>query len=56
MSGAHVPYDDFAEIYDVWCESAPIARENQGFYVRQLMVIVPSGLTLRMRLLRVSPM
>lgn len=34
---AGVPYDDFAEIYDVWSESAPIARANQGFYVRQLV-------------------
>lgn len=33
---AGVPYDDFAEIYDVWSDSAPIARKNQGFYVRQL--------------------
>ena len=36
MSG-QVPYDDFAEIYDVWCGSTPITRENQGFYVRQLV-------------------
>lgn len=34
---ARVPYDDFAEIYDVWSESAPITRANQGFYVRQLV-------------------
>lgn len=36
MNSGHVPYDDFADIYDVWCESASIARENQPFYVRQL--------------------
>lgn len=34
---ARVPYDDFAEIYDVWSESAPITRENRAFYVRQLV-------------------
>lgn len=34
---ARVPYDDFAEIYDVWSESAPITRKNQGFYVRRLV-------------------
>jgi ubiquinone/menaquinone biosynthesis C-methylase UbiE len=28
-----VPYDDFADIYDAWCESAPIAAENKKFYV-----------------------
>lgn len=33
----HVPYDDFADIYDAWCETAPITRENQGFYVRRLV-------------------
>jgi SAM-dependent methyltransferase len=32
-----VPYDDFADIYDAWCESAPITRRNQGFYVRRLV-------------------
>jgi SAM-dependent methyltransferase len=32
-----VPYDDFAEIYDVWCSSAPITRANQGFYVRRFV-------------------
>ena len=34
---AGVPYDDFAEIYDVWASSAPITRENQGFYVRHFL-------------------
>ncbi|GMR24057.1 MAG: class I SAM-dependent methyltransferase [Acidobacteriota bacterium] len=34
---ARVPYDDFAEIYDVWSESASITRKNQGFYVRRLV-------------------
>ncbi len=34
---ARVPYDDFAEIYDVWSDSAPITRANQAFYVRQLV-------------------
>ena len=33
---ARVAYDDFAEIYDAWCASAPITRTNQGFYVRHL--------------------
>jgi ubiquinone/menaquinone biosynthesis C-methylase UbiE len=32
-----VPYDDFADIYDAWCESAPITRRNHGFYVRRLV-------------------
>lgn len=32
-----VPYDDFADIYDAWCDSAPITRVNQEFYVRQLV-------------------
>jgi SAM-dependent methyltransferase len=29
-----VPYDDFADIYDAWCESVPIAAENKTFYVK----------------------
>ena len=29
----NVPYDDFVDIYDVWCESAPITKENKTFYV-----------------------
>lgn len=33
---AGVPYDDFADIYEVWSASAPITRENQAFYVAQL--------------------
>ena len=28
-----VPYDDFADIYDAWCDSVPIAAENKTFYV-----------------------
>ena len=32
----HVPYDDFVDIYDVWCESAPITKENKPFYVELL--------------------
>lgn len=32
-----VPYDDFADIYDVWCESAPITRRNHAFYLRRLL-------------------
>jgi SAM-dependent methyltransferase len=28
-----VPYDDFADIYDAWCESVPIAAENKTFYI-----------------------
>jgi SAM-dependent methyltransferase len=34
---ARVPYDDFAAIYDAWCESAPITRENRSFYVKRLV-------------------
>jgi ubiquinone/menaquinone biosynthesis C-methylase UbiE len=34
---SRVPYDDFADIYDVWCESAPITRRNHAFYVRRLV-------------------
>jgi SAM-dependent methyltransferase len=29
----HVPYDEFADIYDAWCESAPVAAENKVFYI-----------------------
>lgn len=32
-----VPYDDFADVYDAWCESAPITRRNHGFYLRRLV-------------------
>jgi SAM-dependent methyltransferase len=32
-----VPYDDFAEIYDAWCASAPITEKNRGFYVKKLL-------------------
>jgi SAM-dependent methyltransferase len=28
-----VPYDDFADIYDAWCESAPVTARNKTFYV-----------------------
>jgi len=34
---SHVPYDDFADIYDAWCGSAPITQKNHGFYVRKLL-------------------
>ena len=34
---ARVPYDDFADIYDAWCASAPINQKNHGFYVRKLL-------------------
>jgi SAM-dependent methyltransferase len=30
-------YDDFADIYDAWCESAPITAKNRGFYVKKLV-------------------
>jgi ubiquinone/menaquinone biosynthesis C-methylase UbiE len=30
-------YDDFAEIYDVWVESAPVTVENRDFYVELLV-------------------
>ena len=33
---ARTPYDAFADIYDAWCESAPITRENREFYVSLL--------------------
>jgi ubiquinone/menaquinone biosynthesis C-methylase UbiE len=29
----HVPYDEFADIYDAWCDSVPITKENLPFYV-----------------------
>jgi SAM-dependent methyltransferase len=31
-----VPYDAFADIYDAWCESAPITRENRELYLKLL--------------------
>ena len=31
-------YDDFADIYDAWCESAPITAKNRGFYIRKLVL------------------
>jgi SAM-dependent methyltransferase len=34
---ARVPYDDFADIYDAWCGSAPITAKNLGFYHRKLL-------------------
>jgi len=34
---SHVPYDDFADIYDAWCGSAPITESNHGYYVRKLV-------------------
>lgn len=33
---ARVPYDDFAEIYDAWVESVPLAEEMRAFYVELL--------------------
>ncbi len=33
---ARVPYDDFADIYELWCESAPIVRQSLPFYVELL--------------------
>lgn len=30
---ARAPYDDFADVYDAWCASAPITAKNQAFYV-----------------------
>lgn len=30
---SRVPYDDFVDIYDTWCESLPIAGEMKTFYV-----------------------
>jgi SAM-dependent methyltransferase len=32
-----VPYDDFAEIYDAWSDSAPITAKNRGFYVAKFL-------------------
>ncbi len=32
-----VPYDDFADIYDAWCASAPLTPENHAFYLRKLV-------------------
>jgi SAM-dependent methyltransferase len=34
---ARVPYDDFADIYDAWCGSAPVTGKNLGFYHRKLL-------------------
>lgn len=28
-----IPYDEFADIYDAWCDSAPVTAENRVFYV-----------------------
>ncbi len=36
-----VPYDDFVGIYDIWCESAPITKENKKFYVELLSASRP---------------
>jgi SAM-dependent methyltransferase len=33
---SRVPYDDFADIYDAWCASAPVTEKNRGFYVEKL--------------------
>jgi SAM-dependent methyltransferase len=35
-----VPYDGFADIYDAWCESAPVTARNKVFYV-ELMIDSP---------------
>ena len=35
-----VPYDGFADIYDAWCESAPVTARNKAFYV-ELMTDSP---------------
>lgn len=32
-----VEYDDWADIYDIWVESAPVTRENLAFYVREYL-------------------
>jgi SAM-dependent methyltransferase len=32
-----VPYDEFADIYDAWCGSAPVTQRNHGYYVRKLV-------------------
>src|SRR3990172_7556752 len=34
---SRVPYDDFADIYDAWCASAPITQKNRGFYLKKLL-------------------
>ena len=34
---SRVPYDDFADIYDAWCESAPVTQKNRGFYLKKLL-------------------
>ena len=33
----HVPYDDWAPIYDVWVTTAPITERNRPFYVERLV-------------------
>ena len=38
MAG-RVPYDDFADIYDAWCESAPITLENRGYGTLRVQVL-----------------
>ena len=32
-----VPYDAFADIYDVWVASAPVTGKNQAYYVDKLV-------------------
>lgn len=34
---SRVPHDDFADIYDAWCASAPITQKNHGFYLKKLL-------------------
>ena len=33
VRGAAAQYDRFADIYDIWTETAPAAQSNRGFYV-----------------------
>lgn len=39
MPASPVPYDAFADLYDVWVETAPVCRENRPFYVKQYMEV-----------------
>lgn len=32
-----VEYDDWADIYDLWVESAPVTKENLAFYVQEYL-------------------
>jgi SAM-dependent methyltransferase len=33
------PYDDFADVYDAWCASAPFTERNRAFYVEQCLAV-----------------